>query len=67
MTRLFIVISLIILIVQVYSQVATDTGYIVKIGDQSPDIFLQLTSGETIQLSEQKGKVVVLQFTASWC
>ena len=67
MTRFFIVISLIILIVQVHSQVATDTGYIVKIGDQSPDIFLQLTSGETIQLSEQKGKVVVLQFTASWC
>ena len=67
MTRLFIVISLIIFIVQVHSQVVTDTGYIVKIGDKSPDIFLQLTSGETIQLSKQKGKVVVLQFTASWC
>ncbi len=67
MTRLFIVISLIILIVQVHSQVATDTGYIVKTGDHAPEVSLRLTTGETINLSELEGQVVVLQFTASWC
>ena len=50
-----------------YAQRTTDSGYIVKIGDQAPDILLQLISGETISLDELKGKVVVLQFTASWC
>ncbi len=49
------------------AQVANDSGYIVKIGDQAPDISMLLTTGETISLDELKGKVVVLQFTASWC
>ncbi|MEE4259273.1 MAG: TlpA disulfide reductase family protein [Bacteroidales bacterium] len=50
-----------------FAQVVTDSGYILKIGDQAPDISMQLTTGETISLDELKGKVVVLQFTASWC
>jgi len=44
-----------------------DRGYIVKVGDTVPDITLQLTNGETFSLSDLHGKVVVLQFTASWC
>jgi len=44
-----------------------DRGYIVKVGDVVPEINLPMTSGETISLSELKGKVIVLQFTASWC
>lgn len=55
------------LVFLVNAQIEKDTGYIVKIGDRAPDITLKLTSGETLQLSELKGKVVVLQFTASWC
>ena len=42
-------------------------GYLVKIGDTVPNITLQLTNGETFSLSDMRGKVVVLQFTASWC
>jgi peroxiredoxin len=42
-------------------------GYIVSIGDSIPDITLNLIDGETLILKEMKGKVVVLQFTASWC
>lgn len=43
-------------------------GYIVKIGDQVPhDFELVLTNGKTTTLDKLKGKVVVLQFTASWC
>ena len=42
-------------------------GYIVKIGQQMPDIQFQLTNGSVIRVSDLKGKVVMLQFTASWC
>jgi peroxiredoxin len=49
------------------TQVSADSGYLVKIGQIAPDVTLQLIDGETVKLSELKGKVVVLQFTASWC
>ena len=44
-----------------------DRGYIIKVGDMAPDFTVQTTAGETIKLSELRGKVVMLQFTASWC
>ena len=44
-----------------------DRGYIVKIGDMSPEFTMQLTNGKTVSINELRGKVVVLQFTASWC
>lgn len=42
-------------------------GYLVKEGDKAPDFTVTLTDGKKITLSELKGKVVMLQFTASWC
>jgi peroxiredoxin len=46
----------------------TDRGYIVKVGDQAPDDFeLVLTDGTKTSLKQLRGKVVILQFTASWC
>lgn len=45
-----------------------DRGYIVKVGDQAPaDFELQLADGTKTSLKELRGKVVILQFTASWC
>ena len=44
-----------------------DRGYIVKVGDMAPDFTLQTTTGETFKLSDMRGKIVMLQFTASWC
>lgn len=41
--------------------------YLVKVGDSAPDFTLPLTDGRTFTLSQQRGKVVMLQFTASWC
>ena len=49
------------------AQIEKDTGYIVRIGDRAPDFEMQLTTGEKISMKELRGKVVVLQFTASWC
>ncbi len=44
-----------------------DRGYIVKVGDAAPEFTMQLTNGKTVSLNSLRGKVVVLQFTASWC
>ncbi len=48
-------------------KIPADYGYIVKTGQQMPDINLQLTDGTTVTTADLKGKVVMLQFTASWC
>lgn len=42
-------------------------GYIVKIGQMAPGFTLTLTDGSTVDLWSLRGKVVMLQFTASWC
>lgn len=44
-----------------------DRGYIVKVGDKAPAYQFKNTKGETITSDMLKGKVVMLQFTASWC
>lgn len=44
-----------------------DRGYIVKVGDMAPDITILYTDGTQKKLSDLRGKVVMLQFTASWC
>jgi len=46
----------------------TDRGYIVKVGDEAPSDFqLVLNDGTKTSLKQLRGKVVILQFTASWC
>lgn len=44
-----------------------DAGYLVKVGDTAPDFTINETGGRTYKLSDLRGKVVMLQFTASWC
>jgi len=44
-----------------------DRGYHVKVGDKVENIKFNLIDSTTLSLAELKGKVVVLQFTASWC
>lgn len=38
-----------------------------KIGDTIPDFTMTLTNGKKVTSSDWRGKVVMLQFTASWC
>jgi peroxiredoxin len=42
-------------------------GFIVNIGDDCPDFEMVLTNDSLVKMSDLKGKVVMLQFTASWC
>jgi peroxiredoxin len=48
-------------------EIPADYGYIVKIGQQVPDFSLTTADGKTVKMADLKGKVVMLQFTASWC
>jgi len=41
--------------------------YIVKTGDIAPDFVVNEAGGKSYRLSDLRGKVVMLQFTASWC
>ncbi|MCM1398320.1 MAG: TlpA family protein disulfide reductase [Clostridium sp.] len=36
-------------------------------GDAAPDFTAEMTNGTTFVLSEQKGKVILLNFWATWC
>lgn len=42
-------------------------GYYVKVGDMAPDFKIIESDGDEYMLSDLRGKVVMLQFTASWC
>lgn len=49
------------------SNESENRGYIVKVGDVAPDFTIQYLDGTTKKLRDLKGKVIMLQFTASWC
>ena len=46
---------------------AEDRQYLVKVGDMAPDFEMKLPDGSKVKLSSLRGKIVMLQFTASWC
>lgn len=70
MKKVILVFALIALIIPVVSSQETvvyEEGYLVKVGDMAPDFVIQEAGGKTYKLSSLRGKVVMLQFTASWC
>lgn len=65
LTVLIIITSLLISTKIVAQQ--DDRGYIVEVGQTAPDFTVTTTDGKAFKLSENRGKVVMIQFTASWC
>ena len=49
------------------AQNETNRGYKVKVGDQLPEISLTMLNGEKWTNKDFENKVVVIQFTGSWC
>ncbi|TLX77619.1 TlpA family protein disulfide reductase [Labilibacter sediminis] len=67
LTRLTVIFLSVFMLAACVSKKEDSRGYIVKVGDEAPDFTAKLDNGEVFKLSDQKGKVVMLQFTASWC
>ena len=64
--RTVVLLTVILTCISLHGQ-EDDRGYLVQVGQTAPDFTIQLTDGSTFRLSENKGKIVMLQFTASWC
>ena len=60
-------ILFILFVSTLFSQVPDERGYIVEVGDIVPEFIMKFPDGSQITSSELKGKVTMLQFTASWC
>jgi peroxiredoxin len=69
MKRLIIVIAASLIAAAAFSQKQKvyENGYVIKVGDTAPDFTIMEAGGTTYKLSDLRGKVVMLQFTASWC
>jgi peroxiredoxin len=52
---------------QCQSEEGENRGFSVVIGDEAPEFTIQYLDGTEVNLSDLRGKVVMLQFTASWC
>jgi len=58
--KLIVVFTLILMSLNLFSQE-------LRVGDKAPDIIQKLISGEEFKLSDLKGKIVLIDFWASWC
>ena len=67
MKKYFVLTLLFIFAITACSLNNINRGYRVSVGDPSPSIELTLLDGAEITNKNLKGKVVVIQFTASWC
>jgi len=63
----FLFIAILLFTFEGFSQEDSTRGYRVKVGEQAPKLDFSLLDGTLINNKNLKGKVVVLQFTASWC
>ncbi len=67
MRKLFLIMTMALFALVVNAQEDENRGYIVKIGDNTPKFDLEMLDGTKLPIDKLKGKVVMLQFTASWC
>ncbi len=69
MHRILLICLIVFFKLSTYAQHSTDTerGYLVKVGDKVESFELRLTTGDVLTNKDLVDKVVVLQFTASWC
>lgn len=67
MKKIIALFAILFFAINISSQELYEHQYKVKVGETAPDFEMSLPSGEKVKLSSLRGKVVMLQFTASWC
>ncbi|WP_276090450.1 TlpA disulfide reductase family protein [Pedobacter sp. JY14-1] len=45
----------------------TDSTTLTKVGDKLPDFSFELEKGKTVSISDYKGKLILINFFATWC
>ena len=66
MKTFFLTFIVTLITLNIFAQ-SDDRKYLVEVGDIAPDFEIAISNGATVKLSDLRGKVVMLQFTASWC
>ena len=64
MRNLFIIITTLLCSILLSQD---NRGYIVSVNEQSPNFSVTLNEHEVFDLKKNIGKVIMIQFTASWC
>jgi peroxiredoxin len=67
MKKIIFSFILIFISLNIVAQDNDDRKYLVRLGDTAPDFEMKMPDGSEVRLSSLRGKVVMLQFTASWC
>lgn len=66
-SRIFAALLMLLFTAGVSGQKVYENNYLVRVGDTAPDFTIREAGGKSYKLSDLHGKVVMLQFTASWC
>ncbi|MCK3685481.1 TlpA disulfide reductase family protein [Maribellus sp. YY47] len=64
MKRLFLICSLVLFTTALFAQ---DEFTLAKQGEKAPDFTYEAAPGKSVKLSDLKGKVVWINFFATWC
>lgn len=62
--RIFVISALVLFALSLFAQ---DEATLVKVGDKAPDFTFADENGKSTKLSDLKGKVVWINFFATWC
>ena len=66
MKKVLCILILLVLTLPAIAQIA-DTTTLTKVGQQVPSFAVTTLEGKTLRISELKGKVVLINFFATWC
>jgi cytochrome c biogenesis protein CcmG/thiol:disulfide interchange protein DsbE len=65
--RWAVIVVVVVVVAFAYVRLAEDKGYGLKKGTEAPGFRLPSLAGGEVSLASQRGKVVVLNFWATWC
>jgi peroxiredoxin len=65
--RTAVVVLVVVAAAFAYVRLAANKGYALKAGADAPGFRLESLAGGEVDLASQRGKVVVLNFWATWC